>query len=176
MKNSCQKFIACLVFVLFALMQTNAQSKTDQTTIILIRHAEKDTSAAGSTMMQADPPLSAKGMQRAGKLVETLKSYTIDSVFSTNFNRTRSTVQPIASKSGIGIKNYDPKDQAAFATLLKAMQGKTILVVGHSNTIPSLVNLLIGTAKYANLADNEYDKIWILRFENGKYIDSQIQY
>lgn len=176
MKNSCQRFFLCLLFVLIAVIQINAQSKSDKTTIILIRHAEKDTSTAGSTMMQADPPLSDKGVQRAGKLIETLKSFTIDSIFSTNFNRTRSTVQPIASKSGIGIKSYDPKDQAAFAMLLKAMQGKTILVVGHSNTIPSLVNLLIGTAKYANLADNEYDKIWILRLENGKYTDSQIQY
>jgi broad specificity phosphatase PhoE len=56
------------------------------------------------------------------------------------------------------------------------MKGKTILVVGHSNTIPALVNLLIGSAKYANLADTEYDKIWILRFENGKYTETQFQY
>ena len=87
------------IFVLFMLIQTNAQSKPDKTTHILIRHAEKDTSAAGSTMLQADPPLSNKGKLRAGKLVETLKTYTLDSLFSTNFNRTRSTALPIAIKT-----------------------------------------------------------------------------
>ncbi len=176
MKNSCQRFFLGLLIVFIAFIQTNAQIKSDVTTIILIRHAEKDTSAAGSTMMQADPPLSDKGKLRAGKLVETLKPYAIDSIFSTNFNRTRSTVQPIATTTRIGISSYDPKSQVAFAEQLKAMKGKTILVVGHSNTIPALVNLLIGSAKYANLADNEYNKIWILLFENGKCTESQIQY
>jgi broad specificity phosphatase PhoE len=176
MKNSCQRFILGLLFVFVAFIHTNAQTKSEATTIILIRHAEKDTSVAGSTMMQADPSLSDKGIQRAGKLVETLKSYSFDSIFSTNFNRTRSTVLPIATQKGIVISSYDPKNQAAFAAQLKTMKGKTILVVGHSNTIPALVNLLIGSAKYANLADNEYNKIWILRCENGKCTDSQIQY
>jgi phosphohistidine phosphatase SixA len=83
---------------------------------------------------------------------------------------------PIASKYRIGISSYDPKNQVAFAEQLKAMKGKIVLVVGHSNTTPALVNLLIGTAKYANLADNEYNKIWILQFENGKCTESQIQY
>jgi len=176
MKNSCQRFLMGLLFVLIAGIYVHAQKKQDNTTIILIRHAEKDTSMAGSTTMQADPPLSDKGIIRAGKLVESLKSFSIDSIFSTNFNRTRTTAIPIANKFGVTIINYDPKNQTLFADRLKAIQGKTILVVGHSNTIPALVNLLIGSSKYANLADNEYDKIWILRLENGKYTDSQIQY
>jgi broad specificity phosphatase PhoE len=176
MKNSCQRYFIVFLFVLLGTSQAISQSKPEKTTIILIRHAEKDTSVAGSTAMQADPPLSDKGLLRAGKLVETLSLYSIDSIFSTNFNRTRTTVIPIANKFGIHILNYDPKTQAQFAEHLKAVHGKTILVVGHSNTIPALVNLLIGTSKYASLADNEYDKIWILNSENGIFTESQIQY
>jgi broad specificity phosphatase PhoE len=127
-------------------------------------------------MMQADPPLSLKGINRSGKLLETLKLYHIDSIFSTNFNRTRNTVLPLATKFGVQISLYDPKSQSAFADHLKEMVGKTVLVVGHSNTIPALINLLIGTPKYANLGDNEYDKIWILNLKEGKYTETQIQY
>ncbi len=176
MKISCQIFFLGLIISLLSLIELNAQSNSSATTLILIRHAEKDTSALNSGMMQADPPLSVKGVERSRKLLETLKSYHIDSIFSTNFNRTRNTVLPFATKFNITLCLYEPKNQAAFAEKLKKMNGKTILVVGHSNTIPALVNLLIGSTKYANLADNEYDKIWILHEEAGKYTETQIQY
>jgi 2,3-bisphosphoglycerate-dependent phosphoglycerate mutase len=176
MKISCQIFCFAFIISLLSLIELNAQSNSSATTIILLRHAEKDTSTLSSGMMQADPPLSVKGVERSGKLLETLKSYHFDSIFSTNFNRTRNTVLPLATKFDLSLCLYDPKNQAAFAEKLLEMKGKTILVVGHSNTIPALVNLLIGSAKYANLADNEYDKIWILRVESGKYTETQIQY
>lgn len=176
MKISCQKICIAWVLIILSFFQLNAQSTSSGTTIILLRHAEKDTGSEGSTMMQADPPLSEKGIQRSGKLLETLKIYHIDSIFSTNFNRTRNTVLPVATKFGINVSLYDPKNQAALADKLTKMKGRTVLVVGHSNTIPALVNLLIGTDKYANLGDNEYDKIWILHFEEGKYTEKQIQY
>jgi broad specificity phosphatase PhoE len=176
MKNSCQRCCIGFVIIILSIFQSNAQSNSGASTIILLRHAEKDTTAIGSSMMQADPPLSAPGIQRSGKLLETLKPYHIDSIFSTNFNRTRSTVLPLATKFGLSIRLYDPKNQALFADRLKNMAGTTVLVVGHSNTIPALVNLLIGNPKYPNLADNEYDKIWILHLEKGKYIETQIQY
>jgi broad specificity phosphatase PhoE len=176
MKNSCQRFCLGLTIVFFSFYHLNAQSNSETTTLILLRHAEKDTSAVGANAMQADPPLSMNGIQRSVKLLETLKSYHIDSIFSTNFNRTRNTVLPLATKFGIQIRLYDPKNQAAFANDLQKIEGKTVLVVGHSNTIPALVNLLIGNPKYANLGDNEYDKIWILHLVSGKYTEKQIQY
>ncbi len=176
MKISCQRIFISGVFLLLCFFQLNAQSSNDKTIIILLRHAEKDTSAAGSTMMQADPPLSKLGLQRTGKLLETLKEYRVDSIFSTNFNRTKNTVKPLATQFGIDINFYDPKNESVFVDRLKVIRGKTIVVVGHSNTIPGLVNQLIGSSKYANLNDNEYDKIWILSLEQGKYIEKQIQY
>jgi broad specificity phosphatase PhoE len=97
--------------------------------------------------MQTDPPLSASGIQRSGKLLETLITYRIDSIFSTNFNRTKNTVLPLANKFGIAVRFYDPKNQSIFAEKLKGIIGKTVVVVGHSNTIPALSNLLIGSEK-----------------------------
>lgn len=175
MKKPCQ--ILLLVFVLIGSFSFSVAAQKDSiTTIILVRHAEKDTTAAGSTQMQADPPLSAQGKIRADKLVSVLKSYPIQSIFSTKYNRTQSTAMPIAAKLGVEIQTYDPSKQADLASLLKSWKGKTILVVGHSNTVPGLVNLLTGNASYPNLGDNEYDKLYIVRLENGKTTHQQISY
>lgn len=175
MKKPCQ--ILFLIFVLVtSFTLTVAAQKDSSTTIILVRHAEKDTSIVGSTAMQADPPLSAAGKIRSEKLVEVLKSYPIQAIFSTKYNRTRSTAMPIAAKLGVEIQIYDPSKQADLASLLKSWKGKTILVVGHSNTVPGLVNLLTGSSNYPNLSDNEYDKIYLVRLDNGKSSHQQISY
>lgn len=175
MKKPCQ--ILILFFVLLCGLNLSvAAQKDSSTTIILVRHAEKDTTAAGSTQMQADPPLSADGKIRAERLVKVLASYPIQAIFSTKYNRTRTTAMPIAAKLGLEIQTYDPSKQADLASLLKSWKGKTILVVGHSNTVPGFVNLLTGNTNYPNLSDNEYDKLYILRLENGKTTHQQISY
>ena len=175
MKKPCQILLLIIVLVTSFTLTVAAQ-KDSSTTIILVRHAEKDTSVAGSTAMQADPPLSAAGKIRSEKLVEVLKSYPIQAIFSTKYNRTRSTAMPFVAKLGVEIQIYDPSKQADLASLLKSWKGKTILVVGHSNTVPGLVNLLTGSSNYPNLSDNEYDKIYLVRLDNGKSSHQQISY
>jgi hypothetical protein len=57
------------------------------------------------------------------------------------------------------------------------MKGKTIVVAGHSNTTPALVNLLLGAEKYKALDDTVYSKIWILTIkEDGRVDDKIIEY
>lgn len=175
MKKPCQILFLIIAFLGTCSLSAIAQ-KDSSTTIILVRHAEKDTTVAGSTSMQADPPLSAQGKNRAERLVEIVKNYPIQAIFSTKYNRTRSTVMPLAAKLGIEIQTYEPGKQADLATLLKAWKGKTILVVGHSNTVPGLVNLLTSNSNYPNLGDNEYDKIYIVRLDQGKTTHQQISY
>ncbi|OYY05385.1 MAG: hypothetical protein B7Y76_01165 [Sphingobacteriia bacterium 35-40-5] len=175
MKKPCQNLLLILVMLCSFTFSVKAQ-KDSSITIILVRHAEKDTSVAGSTTMQANPPLSAQGKIRAEKLVDVLKPYSIDAIFSTKYNRTRSTAMPIAAKLGVEIQTYDPSKQAELASLLKSWKGKTILVVGHSNTVPGLVNLLTGNSNYPNLSENEYGKIFMVRLDNGKTSHQQISY
>jgi len=161
------KHILQSLFV-FILMHWGAEVIAQKTTIILVRHAEKDTTAQGSTMMTADPPLTEQGKQRAIKLVKVLKSYKIDSIFSTNFIRTKSTVQPLAEKRNIIIKTYDHKKLDAFAAQLKAMKGKTVVVAGHSNSTPMLVNAILGEKRYENLDESVYNKIFYVTIKNDK--------
>jgi len=140
------------------------------TTIILLRHAEKDSSVAGSTMMKADPPLTKAGEQRAERLLEVLKAYQPDIIYSTDYTRTKATVAPLAKKFSKEVKLYDPKNLAAFAEQLLQQPGKTIVVAGHSNTTPSLVNLLIKENKYPNLDESVYGQFWIVTIVDGKAV------
>ena len=148
------------------------------TTYYLIRHAEKDTSTAGSTQMQANPPLSNQGKERAEKLVALMEKEGIDFLFSTDYLRTKSTLAPLATKVGKPIQIYSPNQQTAWADTLRQppFLGKKLLIVGHSNTIPRLANLLIGKNKYKDLADNEYGFIFKIVLEKDRITDSVIDY
>lgn len=138
------------------------------TTIILLRHAEKDTSAPGATMMKADPMLSKEGLARAARLPAELKSFHPDFIYSTRYERTRATVTPLAELNHQEIIFYDPANLEAFSKILLQHQGKNIVVVGHSNTTPALVNLLLGEKKYPNLDESVYGQYWMVTITNGK--------
>jgi hypothetical protein len=85
---------------------------------------------------------------------------------------------PLATKIGKPIQIYSPNQQAAWADTLRQppFLGKKLLIVGHSNTIPRLANLLIGKNKYKDLADNEYGFIFKIVLEKDRITDSVIDY
>lgn len=146
------------------------------TTIILLRHAEKDTATAGSTMMQANPPLSVLGMKRAAALPDLLSEYNPDAIFSTDYTRTKATVAPLAKKFNREIELYDPRQLNVLADRLKHMPGQTIVVAGHSNTTPALVNLLIDENKYPALDEKIYNRYWVVTITNGKAVAEERDY
>jgi broad specificity phosphatase PhoE len=121
--------------------------------IYLVRHGEKE--AVGQ-----DPDLSAQGRQRAQNIATILGKAGIAHVFSTPTNRTRQTAQPLAQASGVQVASYDPKTPQALVAKVKTLNG-AVLVVGHSNTLPELVRLF-GGQPGADIADNEYDRLYQL--------------
>lgn len=159
-------FKSPISFLIILLLFTSAVNAQKQIFIIL-RHAEKDTTISGSKMMQADPPLSSKGQERAQSLIRKFRKYKISKIYSTNYNRTKSTVLPLANSIGLSINNYDPRNLKAFADELIESQSKTTLIVGHSNTSPKLVNLLLGKDIYKDLDESVYNQYWIVKL-NGQ--------
>ena len=149
--------------------------KAQTTTIILLRHAEKDTTQQ-TVMMKANPPLTIAGEERAKRLITILQAYQPDVIYSTNFTRTKATVTPLSQKFNKEIQIYDAKDLAKFAAELETQKGKIIVVVGHSNTTPALVNLLIKQSKYQDLPDNVYNKFWIVTITNGVATEQVMEY
>lgn len=164
--------ICCLAITIMIGCIAVAQEKT----IILIRHAEKDTTQQGSTMMLADPPLCAEGLARAQKLIEAVQAYPIEKIYSTNFIRTRKTVEPLASKLKLSVELYDHRKLDQLVELIKNSNAQTILVAGHSNTTPALANLLLQEKKYEALDESVYNKIFIIKLNKEKAISKIIEY
>ncbi len=143
-----------LFFLLLGLTAAQAQQPETSTTIFLVRHAEKADQTDAS-------PLTEKGKARAERLAETLRDANVQAVYSTAYVRTRETGRPLAEKSGLTVQTYEAKDEAFAKTIVKNHAGQRVLVVGHSNTIPKLVNALAGTT-LSNLADTEYDALFVV--------------
>jgi hypothetical protein len=82
----------------------------------------------------------------------------------------------LAKKFNKEVQVYDPKDLVTFSEKLLQEKGKTIVVAGHSNSTPQLVNLLIKEKKYANLDESVYNQLWIVTVHDGKAEARVVEY
>ncbi len=156
-------FLCALLLFTFAGGDAAAQHR--KLTVILLRHAEKDVSEEAD---KANPELSAAGKSRAEKLIGIVRKYQPDAIYSTDYIRTRATVRPLARSRRMMTQIYDPRNLMQMRDLILSGKIKRLVVVGHNNTTPVLANLLIGEEKYKNLAETEYDKIWIVKIKKNK--------
>ena len=133
------------------------------TSYYIVRHAEK-----ASETMASDVPLSDAGKRRAEALREVLKNEKISQIYSTNYLRTKGTVQPLSDATGTGITVYDSRD-TSFVNRLKKEGKGGILIVGHSNTVDDLVNGFMGQDLLTDLADNRYGDLFVIRKKGKKF-------
>jgi broad specificity phosphatase PhoE len=132
---------------------------SDSATYILVRHAEKAHAPA------TDPPLTEAGRQRAQRLAESLKSTSLDAVYSSAYQRTRQTASPVAQAQRLTVIDYAPDDAQAFATRLRTSHPRgTVLVVGHSNTLPPLARALCA-CEVADMDEAVYGIRYTIRFD-----------
>ncbi len=164
------KYIFFLVFTQLIVFHSFSQNNNNDKASIyyLIRHAEKDRTDVDNK----DPHLTEKGLIRAKNWAKTLKHVQFDVVYSTNYNRTKETAQPIADAQQLEITYYDPR-RINLKHFLKDTRGKTVFVVGHSNTIPNLVNSLIDKKKYNLIEDTNNSNLYIV-IKQYDYIVDQI--
>ena len=153
-----------LLYLVTALILSNeisAQNKEELTTFILVRHAEK---ATGQNAMPSnnDPKLSDEGLKRAERLTELFSQASIGAVYSTAYERTRGTVTPLAKAKSLEIQYYEPGKLEAIDKIWSENQGKTVVICGHSNTIPKIANYLSSTDKYKDFNDADYGNIIIV--------------
>jgi broad specificity phosphatase PhoE len=134
-----------------------AVANTSEATYLIVRHAEKADASR-------DPGLSVAGIARAQALARRVGDADVVAVYATAYRRTRETVQPFAAAHGLAITPYDAGQPATgFAGALRAAHPRgTVLVAGHSNTVPAIVSALCGCDS-ASMADHEYDRLSIVR-------------
>ena len=131
------------------------------TTVIFIRHAEKD-------LTQLDNPgLSDQGRVRVAELTRQLIDADviagIDAIYSTSYRRNTETVQPLAKILNLEINYYNPtENEKVLENILDNHKGKIILVVAHSNTVPILIADLGASKNVPPIAEHEYDNIYIV--------------
>lgn len=126
------------------------------TTFILVRHAE--TTGSGS-----NPNLSGDGQSRANKLSQMLEKLELQAIYSTNFNRTMQTAQPAATAKSLSITTYDPFAPAVLVDqVLSSFPEGAVLVVGHPNTIPEMLNAMIGSNQFQTFGESEYDNLFVV--------------
>jgi broad specificity phosphatase PhoE len=129
------------------------------TVVLLVRHAEKADQPA------QDPPLTPEGRARAEALALVARDAGVAAIITTQYARTRETAAPVARATGITADvvtaGSGVQHPQAVASAARKHAGKTVLVVGHSNTIPAIVGAL-GAPRPPDLCDAEYDALFVV--------------
>ncbi|KGL63593.1 SixA phosphatase family protein [Polaribacter sp. Hel1_85] len=152
-----------LFLFVFAFCVLSACTSDETTTYYLIRHAEKDR----TDKTNRNPNLNEKGLERARKWAAYFKNIDLDAVYSTNYNRTQQTAKPTAESKKLEINSYDPRNM--YDSIFKNnTKGKTVLVVGHSNTTPAFVNKILNKKDYPDMDDHDNASLYIVTISGEK--------
>jgi phosphohistidine phosphatase SixA len=155
-----------LALTALALVQA-AEARAQTTLVILVRHAEQETGQ--------DPELNAAGKARAQALINATANAGISAIYHTPLRRTTETARPVADKLQLEPVVMGPRQgqtvtqhAAEVAADITARQkGKTVLVVGHSNTVPAIINAL-GVSEAPVIADTEYAHFFVVVLAPGQ--------
>lgn len=141
-------------------------------TFYIVRHAEKDTGS--------NPAISQTGRQRAGDLYRALKNKKIDLILVSQYRRTGMTADSLRIYRHIDTLHY--LADATATDLFKKINTlpasvKTILVIGHSNTLPVIIKMA-GVKDFAlkEIPDEEYDNLFVVKQKKNKVIFRKEKY
>lgn len=153
------RFYKCILFMLSLHLCMIATAQ--KTTVWIVRHAEKDTAYVN----RQDPDLTATGQQRALDLATYLQKENIIKVFSTDTKRTKQTAKHVKAPLEI----YNPKNLTGLLEVLnQQVKGKSVLIVGHSNTVLETIEAFGGKRPVTLLTDDDYDYIFKIELEASK--------
>lgn len=150
------------LLVLLAVAASVFADAPQTTTILIVRHAPQVSTGE-------DPELTEEGAARARSLGRLAKEANVSAIYTTQYRRTRDTgapaaeatkaeLTPVTFDKGVSLDDYS----AALAKrILGDHQGETILVVGHSNTVPGLVKALTGET-VPPIAHTEFDRLYVV--------------
>jgi broad specificity phosphatase PhoE len=131
------------------------------TTVIVVRHAEKELGTI------EDPPLTTQGEQRAQLLARMLGTVSdpgkVSGIFATDTRRTQRTVAPLAARLGLTVNVLPARDVDAVVNRIRnEYRGRTVVVSGHSNTVPEIVKRLAKIDEVPPVADEDYGTMYVV--------------
>src|SRR4026207_25936 len=176
-----RKPLALIVLLLLSQL-VFAQQNEVVTTVFLLRHAER------ADEPRQDPPLTEKGVARSQALARLLGNAGIKAIFTSQFTRTKMTAEPLAKQLGIPATaislKTSPSNPRAIAeestreTVDKIMShaGGSVLLVGHSNSIPDVIKRLGGDV-VPTIDEKKFDDLFVVTvYSSGKAKVVQLKY
>lgn len=149
------------LLILLSLMPF-AAATADLTGVVVVRHAEKADDGT------PDPPLAPEGRTRARALADALDRGTVAGLIASQYQRTRQTLAVLAERHGLDITVIPAESGEidahvdAVVSAVRASDAEGILVIaGHSNTVPMIVEKLTGRA-VSPIPESEYDRLYLL--------------
>ena len=175
-----------LIFTVFAAVMfcqpAVAQDEFKPITVFLTRHAEREQEP------RQDPPLTKDGIARSQALARLLSSAGIKAIFTSQFNRTKQTAEPLAAKLGLTVTPFTLKlnpsnarqiaEESTAEVTNKILEhaGQSVLVVGHSNSIPDVIKMLGGDI-VPTIDEQKFDNLFIVTvYAKGKAKVVQMKY
>jgi broad specificity phosphatase PhoE len=170
MRHDVARSTSWMKVVALALLLGACARAVPVTTVILVRHAERPPGT--------DPELSADGLARAESLAVALSATHIDAIIHTQFKRTQQTAAPLAARKGItpmvlSAAGASAAHEQAVVDQVRRLAGRTIVYVGHSNTVPGVIQRL-GIASPVSIPDSQYHDLFIV-MQKGEAVPSMIR-
>ena len=125
------------------------------TTVVVVRHAEKEGEGK-------DPGLNEAGQARAAALAKALQALSVQAAYTSPFRRTRETLGPLCAARGLQPIDMPAEDVKGLAARIKKQDlGRTVVVAGHSNTVPQLLQAL-GVSEPVVLGEQDFDRLFVV--------------
>ena len=151
-------------------------------TVFVIRHAEREDEP------KQDPPLSKIGITRSEALARLLSTAGIKAIFTSQYARTKQTAEPLATKLGLTVTPFTLKtnpanprqitEESTAEVTNKILEhaGQSVLVIGHSNSIPDVIKMLGGDV-VPTIDEKKFDDLFIVNvYAKGKAKVVQLKY
>lgn len=145
---------------------------TTATTVILVRHAEKNEHKPGG-----DSGLDPRGIVRAQELKSALLDAGIAALYTSQFPRARLTAEPLAQALGDTVRTYDANRNDLLAERIhREHRGQTILVVGHTDSLAEFFKMLTGV-KLNEGSAIAYDRLYVITLRvDGSHTITRLRY
>lgn len=170
------------LLVVAALLLVVPQEEFKPVTVYLIRHAER------ADEPRQDPPLTEKGTLRSQELARILQNANIKTIITSQYARTKLTAEPLSKKLNIPVTSIslslspsNPRmisEQSTAEVTNKILErsGESVLVIGHSNSIPDVIKMLGGDVAPV-IDEKKFDDLFVVTvYAKGKAKVAHLKY
>jgi broad specificity phosphatase PhoE len=154
-------FTQAVVAIVLSAVALPALAADAWTTFVVVRHAEKVDDSL-------DPSLNDAGRRRAELLASMLADSGIDAIHTSQFKRTRETAAPVARRLGLQVvvdpiqgEDHAGEQRALAEQLIAKHAGERVLIVGHSDTVPLLIDAL-GVPGLLKIPESDYHNLFVV--------------